>query len=116
MLQHHQRAVEIEVEGARHLVGRGVLAGHDQVDVVVADGVDAPALLAHTADALGRVGIGGKVQMGQLGDGVADLLVERARDVAALQMGNGGRRPWRGPARPAFRPSGPGTAPGRGPD
>ena len=59
-----------------------------QLDVERAGVEDVARILAHRQHAPLGIGVGHKVQVRQLGDGVADALVDAAGDVAALDVRN----------------------------
>ena len=87
-----------ELPGQRRTGQR--LRGGEAVEAGCAHGVDAPRLLPHGGDAPG-VGLRrGEVQMGELGDGMANLVVHRPfGDLAAVDVRHGQREWERGHRR-----------------
>src|SRR5215472_3005787 len=64
-----------ETELAREGMTGERLHGSQAIEAGTAHGVDAPALLAHAGDSLRVLDRRGEVEMRELGDGVADLVV-----------------------------------------
>ena len=83
------RPLGVEVEGSVDPLWAGVPAGGHQVQRREPHVEDPPGLLSHAQDALGSLLVGGEVQMGKLGHGVTDGVVERPAlgVVAPLDVG-----------------------------
>ena len=74
--------------------GIGIIPGDDLIDVIVPHHVHPPGLFPQLQEAGGAFRVGGKMEVGELGHGVADQFIHISREVAPLQMRDGIPR-WR---------------------